>query len=144
MYLQLGDASALILVSEDGRYLLQKRDCKPGIWYPGKWGCFGGSTNQGETPVGAALREAKEEIGFAPADLQPFCSFNFDLSDQGKRLFYRRYFSATITLADISSIRLGEGSEFGLFSLRDIEERLDLTPYDSFALFLHGRKNELV
>ena len=37
------DAAAAILVAADRRYLLQLRDDKPGIFYPGHWGCFGGA-----------------------------------------------------------------------------------------------------
>ena len=40
--LSVGDASAAIIILEDGRYLLQLRDDIELIWYPGHWGCFGG------------------------------------------------------------------------------------------------------
>jgi 8-oxo-dGTP pyrophosphatase MutT (NUDIX family) len=43
-------AAAAIIVFEDGRYLLQLRDQKPGIFFPGHWGLFGGATDPGETP----------------------------------------------------------------------------------------------
>src|SRR5262244_3716729 len=37
------DAVAAIITVEDGRYLMQLRDDKPRIFYPGHWGCFGGA-----------------------------------------------------------------------------------------------------
>ncbi len=33
-----GDAVAALIVLDDGRYLMQLRDQKPGIFYPGHWG----------------------------------------------------------------------------------------------------------
>ena len=50
---QLGNATAAILVLEDGRYLLQLRDNIPEIWYPDHWGPFGGGVNPGEDEIAA-------------------------------------------------------------------------------------------
>jgi hypothetical protein len=41
--LRPSDAVAALLVHEDGRYIMQLRDQKEGIFYPGHWGCFGGA-----------------------------------------------------------------------------------------------------
>ena len=38
------DAVAALLVHEDGSYIMQLRDSKPEIFYPGHWGCFGGQS----------------------------------------------------------------------------------------------------
>ena len=38
------DAAVALIVLDDGRYLLQLRDQKPKIFYPGHWGLFGGAT----------------------------------------------------------------------------------------------------
>ena len=40
--LRASDAVAALIVLDDGRYLMQKRDDFPAIWYPGHWGLFGG------------------------------------------------------------------------------------------------------
>ena len=40
-------AAALIVVGADGHYLMQLRDQKAGIFYPGHWGLFGGAIDPG-------------------------------------------------------------------------------------------------
>jgi hypothetical protein len=49
------DAAAAIIVTDDGRYLMQERDDTPGIFYPDHWGLFGG-----------AFEPAKWRSGVAP------------------------------------------------------------------------------
>lgn len=51
-------AGAIII--NDGKILLAKRK---GSHNSGKWGSFGGHVKFGETPIEAAKREAKEELG---------------------------------------------------------------------------------
>ena len=43
-------------------YLLQLRDCTPGIVYAGYWSFFGGAIETDETPWQALQRELTEEI----------------------------------------------------------------------------------
>jgi len=56
--------AAIIAVSEPG-YLLQLRDERHGIWYPGYWGLFGGTAESGETAEMAIRRELAEELSLA-------------------------------------------------------------------------------
>ncbi len=53
----------LLVIHEDGTYLLTKRhDCKE--VYPGYWeASAGGSAQEGESPLQCAVRELKEETG---------------------------------------------------------------------------------
>jgi hypothetical protein len=37
----ISDAAAAIIRVEDDGYLMQLRDSRPDIWYPGCWGLFG-------------------------------------------------------------------------------------------------------
>ena len=52
-----------VIYSKD-KILLQLRDQKPNIFYPGVWGLFGGGMDDGEKPIDALKRELLEEIGF--------------------------------------------------------------------------------
>lgn len=52
----------VILYTDDGRVLLQQRDDKPGLPYPGYWTLFGGAIEEGETPDEAIARELWEEL----------------------------------------------------------------------------------
>ena len=47
--LRPGDAAVALIVLDDLRYLMQLRDQKPGIFYPGHWGLFGGGIDPGES-----------------------------------------------------------------------------------------------
>ncbi len=69
-------AVALILVGETPRYLMQLRDQKAGIFYPGHWGLFGGAIDPGEAPEITLQRELTEELGLSGAQLAILPSSN--------------------------------------------------------------------
>lgn len=52
----------VILVTEDGKYVMQQRSLKA-RWYAGRWDVTGGGVSAGETSAQAAAREAYEELG---------------------------------------------------------------------------------
>ena len=56
-------AAAVFLLTPDRRLILQLRDNKPDIHYPGMITAFGGGAEAGETPAECALRELEEETG---------------------------------------------------------------------------------
>ena len=56
-------------------FLLQFRDFKTSILYPGHWGAFGGAVEDGENFKQAALRELEEEVGFSADPLHFFKIF---------------------------------------------------------------------
>ncbi len=60
-----------ILVNDAGQVLLQQRDDKPGLRFPGYWTLFGGAVGGGETPLEAMRREMREELG-READVRPW------------------------------------------------------------------------
>ncbi|MGX7679884.1 NUDIX hydrolase [Jatrophihabitans sp. DSM 45814] len=61
-------AAGLLIVDGD-RVVLQHR--APWTHEGGSWGIPGGARDAGETPVQAALREANEEAGLDPDDIEP-------------------------------------------------------------------------
>jgi len=67
-------AALVLLKDHHGRVLLQFRDNFPHVKSGGKWGCFGGEIEAGETAHDAVVRETAEEIGVAiPAEaFRPF------------------------------------------------------------------------
>ena len=64
----------VILPYREGQVLMQLRDDKEGIAFPGKWGFFGGAVEPGESPEDAARRELAEEIGYHTDRLTPLGS----------------------------------------------------------------------
>lgn len=51
-----------IPIDRQGRILLQQRDDRPDLRFPGCWTTFGGAIENGETPDEAIRRELLEEI----------------------------------------------------------------------------------
>ena len=54
----------IILIDEKNRVLLQLRDEKEGLLYPGAWCLPGGKIDKGESAKEAAMRECLEETGY--------------------------------------------------------------------------------
>jgi len=131
------NASAALLVHEDGRYIMQLRDAKPGIFYPGHWGCFGGAVESGEAPLDALKRELREEIEFDIPEAKRFSQFDFDFSALGHARVYRVYFEVRVPDAAFRRFRLREGADMQAFRGEDLLVTRRVTPYDAFALWMH-------
>ena len=58
--------AAAIMIGQDGSFLLQLRDDKPGLLFAGMIGLFGGHREKGEKFIECAMREIEEETGFKP------------------------------------------------------------------------------
>jgi 8-oxo-dGTP pyrophosphatase MutT (NUDIX family) len=130
------DAVAAIITVEDGRYLMQLRDDIPRIFYPGHWGCFGGAVGSGEDGLMALRRELFEELEMSTPAAGEFITVNFDLTKIGLKPCYRTYYEIQVSEAEVSRFVLHEGAEMRLFEPNEMFD-LRLTPYDSFALWLH-------
>jgi mutator protein MutT len=131
------DAVAAILLLDDGRYVMQLRDDKPDIWYPGYWGCFGGAVDPGETPEQALARELTEEIELPPREATYFTRFDFDLGQLGLRAYFRIYYIVRMHCGELEGLRIHEGRQARAFAGEDLFRHERLTPYDAFALRLH-------
>jgi 8-oxo-dGTP pyrophosphatase MutT (NUDIX family) len=143
--LRPGDGVGALLLLDDGRYLLQRRDCIPGIFFPDHWGCFGGAIDPGETAEQALVRELAEETGL-DADLLPvryFSRCDFDLSFAGCGQIFRTFFEVQVSDEALSHARLGEGKEMRAFSAAEVLSLSPITPYDGFGLWMHINQGRL-
>jgi 8-oxo-dGTP pyrophosphatase MutT (NUDIX family) len=136
--LQPGDAVVGLIVLSDGKYLMQLRSEKPGIFYPGHWGLFGGAVDPGEGAEQALRRELYEELGLVISDARYFTEYSFDFGFRGQGRVWRRYYLVEIAAASMSDMRLGEGSEMRAFEAKDILSRPHIVPYDAFAVWMHA------
>jgi 8-oxo-dGTP pyrophosphatase MutT (NUDIX family) len=129
--------SAVAIILVDGsKYLMQLRDQKPTIFYPGHWGLFGGAVEDDESPEQTVQRELEEELGFRPAEISFLTEFNFDLRCIGSQQIYRRYFEVHARSDEVASLNLTEGAAMESFAPETLFT-LRLTPYDAFAIWLH-------
>ncbi len=131
------NAVAAIIQRDDGKYLLQKRDDRPDIWYPGHWGCFGGAIDEGESAERALQRELQEELALDISEARHFMTIAFDMAPLGQGNYQRIYYTLKVSPREEEAITLGEGSAFGAFDADAMLNDLRVTPYDAFSLFLH-------
>ena len=109
-----------VIYSKD-KILLQLRDQKPNIFYPGVWGLFGGGMDDGEKPIDALKRELLEEIGFEINSAKLLFSWNHD-----KYNSILHFFLVPLTV-ELEKLCLNEGQGMDLFSIEQIK-RLPITP----------------
>lgn len=143
MRLKPEDAVAALLQLADGRYVMQLRDSKPGIFYPGHWGCFGGAVDPGEAPLSAIRRELAEEIGLtlSDADIAYFTQFHFDFAFAGHGLRSRIYYSIVLADNDIDRFVLTEGCGIAASHGRNLLANERIVPYDAFAVWMHDNQD---
>lgn len=126
---------ALILAGDNG-YLLQHRDERAGIWYPGHWGLFGGKVEPGENFEAALCRELDEELGFVPEKYSYFTDMALNFSFVDGELS-RRVFVVELDEAHVNRLDLREGRAMRVFTPAALDVRLPVVPCDRFVLDLH-------
>lgn len=132
------DAVVALLVLPGWRYVMQRRDDRPDIIYPGHWACFGGAVKAGEGPLDTLRRELREELEFELAgNVQEFANFEFDLGASGKGSFYRRYMEVHATPEQIARCVLHEGVGIRTFEAEELLHAPWVAPHDAFAIWLH-------
>lgn len=104
----------VIILTPDGKVILQLRDDKPGISCPGQITAFGGSCEKNEEPLQAAKREMKEELGL-------------DLQD--KDLTFWKAYRKTV-------MEHGEDSLVNLFILNYPLQAKEITVFEGQGYFL--------
>jgi 8-oxo-dGTP pyrophosphatase MutT (NUDIX family) len=140
--LVVGNAVAALIVVENGRYLLQRRDRIEDIWYPDHWGLFGGAIEPGEDPEQALARELLEELEFRFSAATLFARFDFNLHGLGLATYFRAFYVVPMSESDLAGLVLREGSDVCAVAGKDALT-MRLTPYDAFALFLHSQRERI-
>lgn len=127
------------MVLGDGRYIMQLRDERPDIWYPGHWGCFGGAIDTGESPLETLKRELREELEYEMEAAREFTRFDFDFSPLGpqQKKVYRIYYEVRVSAAAFRRMVLHEGAAMEAIEARELLLNRRVTPYDAFAVWLH-------
>ena len=136
--LEPSSAAAAIILDDYGRFFLQLRDNKTGIFFPNHWGFFGGALEENQTPQQCLVRELSEEL---------------DLFVNARRLKYvlklelcfklntspvlRHFFVLEMNNNDMSALSINEGQEGAFFSREACLKIPNFAPYDRFAIWAY-------
>ena len=134
--LRPANAVVAIIVVDETSYLMQLRDQKPNIFYPGHWGLFGGAIEANEDPTVALKRELEEELRLDISECPYFTNFTFDYGQHGS--VFRRFYEVSIPGRALKKLSLHEGSEMRAFLPTELLNLPRVVPYDLFAVWLHA------
>ena len=137
--------SAAILVTPDGRYLMQLRDAGPHISFPDTLCFFGGALEEEEDPEAGLRRELAEELELEAGNISYFTQLVFDAVYADGGLRQRYFFEVPIEPDVIDGLVLHEGAAMRLMTADDMaEEAFRFVPYDFGILRMHMllRRNE--
>lgn len=139
------DAVAAIIVVPRRGYLMQLRDSRPDIFFPGHWGLFGGAIEPGESEENALRRELLEELqlDLPPGSPTYVSRLDFDWNRPGCVKNTRAFFEVTVPSEQIGSLILQEGAGMRIFAPDEALRLTPVTPYDAFALWLHVHRERI-
>lgn len=103
---------------QGSRLLLQLRDNIPEIIYPDRWGLFGGTVDEGETPAEAMKREIEEELCWTPPE--PKYMLTWEAPERGCTTYI---FGIPLTVPT-SELTLTEGQALQLFTFEELTQLL--------------------
>ncbi len=136
------EAVAALMVLPNGDYLLQHRDDRPDIFFPGFWGNFGGAIDNGETVEKALIREIFEELQFEVRAAKFFCTLAIDFRFCGLGSVPRHFYEVPIDQDDVSRMRLLEGQGMASFSAMSILAMPKVAPYDALVIWQHACRRQ--
>jgi 8-oxo-dGTP diphosphatase len=104
-----------VILHREGRVLLQHRDDRPDIVWPGAWAIFGGHLEEGEEPEDAARREIEEELGLR---LEGPLVLAYHGATESRERFI---FAAPLPVRP-EELTLGEGQGMALLSRQELDD----------------------
>lgn len=135
--------AAALLVTAEGRYLMQLRDNKPSIILPDHWALFGGTVDAGETAEAALRRELVEELEFRAREASFFTELLIELPFAPPRIDRMSFFAVPIAAADMAAMRQHEGADRRLFSADELAAMPRVAPWDLAVVLMHARRPQL-
>ena len=104
------DAVCAVIIYKN-KILIQKRDNKKNIFFPGHYGLFGGAIEKFENKKKALQRELLEEIGikFKTTRFSYLTSINMDFKKIRSKKYDRTVYELRINNNEKKQLKLGEG-----------------------------------
>ena len=132
------DAVCAIIIYKK-KILIQKRDLKKNIFFPGHYGLFGGAIKKNETKLHALKRELKEEIGviISVKNFKYLTSLVLDFKKIGYKKYSRSVYVVKLSKKQVNKLILGEGAKMFWINEKEIYSKKKLIPYDAFAIWLY-------
>ena len=121
------------IIFVNGKYLVQLRDNKKNIFFPGFWGVFGGLVEKGEKLSQALVREVKEETSLTVKVTKMIISNSFKVlsfEQKRQRVFYE------CKIVGKNKIILREGKKHRFISYNELKT-LNVVPLDFAAINYH-------
>jgi 8-oxo-dGTP diphosphatase len=109
-----------IPINADGKILLQQRDDRSDLSYPGYWTTFGGKVEDGESPDEAIRRELLEEIELE-LPMKLWRVEEYPMERDGQKIIVESYTYVGRIDRAASEITLNEGQALGYFGLEDLD-----------------------
>ena len=109
-----------IPINAEGKILLQQRDDRSDLSYPGCWTTFGGKVEDGETPDEAIRRELLEEIELE-LPMKLWKVEDYPMERDGQKIVVESYTYVGRIDRPASEIALNEGQALGYFGLEDLD-----------------------
>lgn len=134
---------AALLVTQDGRYLFQLRDNKPGLPLRNHWALFGGEVEEGEDGLKAILREIEEELKYRASGCTWFHEAIYILPRHHRRIMRKAYYIISIQPEEVEDMNLCEGTDMRLMTIEQLLVLPNIAPWDLSVVILHARKNIL-
>lgn len=127
------------IITYKNKILLQKRDSKKNIFFPGHYGLFGGAIEKNETKINALKRELKEEIGIEinKKNIKYLTNIILDFKIIGYEKYKRTVYLIRLNNNQLKKLKLGEGSKMVWEDKKKIYFKDKLIPYDAFAIWLY-------
>jgi len=99
----------VVIFDNKNRLLLQQRDQKSSIYFPGFWGLFGGACKPDEIPELTVMRELQEELSIDIKNAIHFLTLQISTTGLGSLTRTRHFFFSQINRQLIENINLKEG-----------------------------------
>ena len=130
--------SAKAIIAFNKKYLLQLRDNKKNIFFPGYWGLFGGRIDKNELQNKAVKREIKEETNLNVKVVRKIFTVDFSMIGLKKE---RNIIYYDCKVLNNKKIILNEAQKYNFFSFNQIK-KLKIVPMDFVAINCHYHRNK--